>query len=75
MTTFSIVIPTLLLRACPTNIINCLVFFFKQGNYNLPQTEFDVDVELFPPGDYHAVANITNNNNFVTCVELFVTFG
>jgi len=47
---------------------------FPQGPYNLPQSEFDIEAAIFPPGDYHAVANVTNSGNFVGCVELFVTF-
>ncbi|BFZ15278.1 hypothetical protein BsWGS_18317 [Bradybaena similaris] len=47
---------------------------FPQGAYNLPRTEFDVTVPVFPAGDYHAVANITSSTTSVACVELFVTF-
>ncbi|CAG5129237.1 unnamed protein product [Candidula unifasciata] len=48
---------------------------YKQGPYSLPQAEFDILVALFPAGDYHAVANVTNGVTSIACVELFVTFG
>ncbi|XP_013071759.2 ganglioside GM2 activator-like [Biomphalaria glabrata] len=47
---------------------------FQQGQYALPQTEFDVEIPIFPAGDYHFRANLTNNDNSVGCAEIFATF-
>ncbi|KAH9495929.1 Ganglioside GM2 activator [Bulinus truncatus] len=47
---------------------------FQKGSYSLPQTEFDVEIPIFPSGDYHARANLTRNDDWVACVEIFATF-
>uniref|UniRef100_A0A2C9KU99 MD-2-related lipid-recognition domain-containing protein n=1 Tax=Biomphalaria glabrata TaxID=6526 RepID=A0A2C9KU99_BIOGL len=47
---------------------------FQKGVYKLPKTEFDVEIPIFPPGDYHGKANLTHNDQSVACVELFTTF-
>ncbi|XP_055895509.1 ganglioside GM2 activator-like [Biomphalaria glabrata] len=47
---------------------------FQKGVYKLPKTEFDVEIPIFPPGDYHGKANLTRNDQSVACVELFTTF-
>lgn len=47
---------------------------FHAGTYKLPVASFDVEAAIFPPGDYHAQANLTYNGNLVGCYELYATF-
>ncbi|XP_059153257.1 ganglioside GM2 activator-like [Physella acuta] len=47
---------------------------FSQGTYTLPTAEFDVEVAIFPSGDYHAIANLTHNTNSIACAEIYASF-
>ncbi|KAK3788813.1 hypothetical protein RRG08_029260 [Elysia crispata] len=47
---------------------------FSQGNFVLPTSKFEVDVPVFPTGDYHAHGELTSNSQRVACIDLFVSF-
>ncbi|KAL3879112.1 hypothetical protein ACJMK2_031425 [Sinanodonta woodiana] len=46
---------------------------FKTGNYNMPSSEFDINVEV-ASGDYHAVGNATSNGKPAGCLDLYLSF-
>ncbi|XP_005110587.2 ganglioside GM2 activator [Aplysia californica] len=47
---------------------------FSQGSYALPKTTFDIEAAIFPPGDYHATANLTYGGSRVACVDIYASF-
>ncbi|CAL1535895.1 unnamed protein product [Lymnaea stagnalis] len=66
-----------LISECPPQFVTAGVPCqcpFQKGSYTLPTAEFDVEIPLFPAGDYHAVANLTRNADSISCVEIFATF-
>lgn len=64
---------------CPdpfvTNGVPCKCPFTK-GSYKLPNVSFDIDAAVFPPGDYHAKANLVTGDSATPsgCVELYASF-
>jgi len=47
---------------------------FEKKTYKLPNAGFSVESALFPPGDYHAQANLTMGDTVVGCYDIMATF-
>ncbi|KAL8604030.1 hypothetical protein ACOMHN_024855 [Nucella lapillus] len=47
---------------------------FAKNVYSLPLTTFNVDSDVFPPGDYHGQAHLTMNGQAVGCYDIMATF-
>ncbi|KAK3576393.1 hypothetical protein CHS0354_026726 [Potamilus streckersoni] len=48
---------------------------FKEGDYKLPEMEFDIDAAAVAGGDYHAIANVTYSGQQAGCLDLYISFG